>query len=296
MNKSAKYIIDSRYFNGNYFTHMKDGVHCDVGGETLEELRIKENNPFLVAVPLSRTKKILCIYHQGLMGTFNEITEQEYYDLMNLLPPIRLESLSFFVGEPYCTNIYPFCFMRNDRYFTGLRSIKTPQDELDRQIEKHMEIINRKAAILKDTPTSQAESNTDNLKLISYYFSPDGKQALFIGNLITGTDNKTARKDMAETLKSLRKNHYMFYKGKGIYETPDNLISHIENKGFTLVSNGNFFQYPQNRESATFIGQIKETGEEFIFRIYDREYFLHILKRLRAVKKESKYGNVKIKA
>lgn len=47
------------------------------------------------------------------------------------------------------------------------------------------------------------------------------------------------------------------------------------------------FQYPTNRESATFFGQVKETGEEFLFRIYDRDYFLYLLKRLRTVKREN---------
>ena len=48
-------------------------------------------------------------------------------------------------------------------------------------------------------------------------------------------------------------------------------------------------------ESATFIGHIKETSEEFLFRIYDREYFLYLLKRLRTVKKESAQDITNIK-
>ena len=49
------------------------------------------------------------------------------------------------------------------------------------------------------------------------------------------------------------------------------------------------------QESATFIGHIKETSEEFLFRIYDREYFLYLLKRLRTVKKESAQDITNIK-
>ena len=90
--------------------------------------------------------------------------------------------------------------------------------------------------------------------------------------------------------------HYQFYKGKGHYETPDELIDHVSGKKFTLVSDGHFFQYPPGRESATLIGHIKETSEEFLFRIYDREYFLHLLKRLRTVKKESAQEQINIKS
>ena len=66
-------------------------------------------------------------------------------------------------------------------------------------------------------------------------------------------------------------------------------------KKLTFVPDGHFFQYPPGRESATFIGHIKETSEEFLFRIYDREYFLYLLKRLRTVKKESAQDITNIK-
>ena len=152
---------------------------------------------------------------------------------------------------------------RQGRYFKGLRSVLTPQSELDSQIDRHLEIINRKAVISKEE-TSKTISGT---RLIPYYFSLDGKQPVFICNLVIQSDSRQARTDMANTLKSLRRNHYQFYKGKGHYETPDELIDHVSGKKFTLVSDGHFFQYPPGRESATFIGHIKETSEEFLFQI-----------------------------
>lgn len=140
---------------------------------------------------------------------------------------------------------------------------------------------------MKKCPVHPIGNNQDESKLISYYFSLDEKHSLFIGNLVIGAGRKQARADMAETLKSLRNNHYLFYRGKGSHDTPDKLIDYVSRKRLTLASSGNFFQYPPNRESVTFIGQVKETGEEFLFRIYDRKYFLYLLKRLRTVKKES---------
>ena len=64
-------------------------------------------------------------------------------------------------------------------------------------------------------------------------------------------------------------------------------MDRTEKEKYTLLANGTFFQYPVNRESVTFTGSVKETGEEFLYRIYDRELFLHLLHRLRAVKRET---------
>ena len=97
---------------------------------------------------------------------------------------------------------------------------------------------------------------------------------------------------MTHTLKSLRNSHYRYCWGKGTYETPDCLMDRAFQEDLTIISGGCFFQYPTNRESATFFGQVKETGEEFLFRIYDRDYFLYLLKRLRTVKRENCMENI----
>ena len=237
MKDRLKYVIDSRYFDGTCLTSMSDGFHNDYGGETIEELRIRENNPYLKAVTPSEMDKKLRLYHQSLSEPFKKITEEDYYDLLDVLPPLRMRQNSFFVGEPYYGNMYSFCFTRQGRYFKGLRSVLTPQSELDSQIDRHMEIINRKAVISKEETSKTVTTGT---RLIPYYFSLDGKQPVFICNLVIQSDSKQARTDMANTLKSLRRNHYQFYKGKGHYETPDELIDHVSGKKLTLVSDGSF--------------------------------------------------------
>lgn len=50
MKDRLRYVIDSRYYNGTCLTCMTDGVRSDHGGETLEELRTQENNPYLTVV------------------------------------------------------------------------------------------------------------------------------------------------------------------------------------------------------------------------------------------------------
>ena len=106
MNDQSRYIVDSRYFDGTCLTFMTDGFRSDFGGETLEEMRVRENNPYLTSVTRQRIDKMLHLYLQALSAPFSEITKEEYHDLMDVLPPIRLEKDSFFVGEPYYGEVY----------------------------------------------------------------------------------------------------------------------------------------------------------------------------------------------
>ena len=76
MKDRLKYVIDSRYFDGTCLTSMSDGFHNDYGEETIEELRIRENNPYLKAVTPSDIDKKLRLYNQSLSEPFKEITEE----------------------------------------------------------------------------------------------------------------------------------------------------------------------------------------------------------------------------
>ena len=242
MKDRLRYVIDSRYYNGTCLTCMTDGVRSDHGGETLEELRTQENNPYLTVVTSKRIDKMNRLYLQSLCAPFKEITEGEYYDLLHVGRPLRMKQDSFFAGDYNYNSVYIFCFTRESRYFKGMRPAYTPQIQLDNEIDMYMTIINRKAVISKEETSKTVTTGTRFLVIQS--------------------DSRQARTDMANTLKSLRRNHYQFYKGKGHYETPDELIDHVSGKKLTLVSDGHFFQYPPDKESVTFIGHIKETSEE----------------------------------
>ena len=75
MKDRLRYVIDSRYYNGTCLTCMTDGVRSDHGGETLEELRTQENNPYLTVVTSKRIDKMNRLYLQSLCAPFKEITE-----------------------------------------------------------------------------------------------------------------------------------------------------------------------------------------------------------------------------
>lgn len=289
-NERLKFVIDSRFFRGYCLTSFSDGTHSDYGGETLEELKINENNPYLIAIPLNRMYKRNRIYEQSLCAPFREITEEDYDDYLNVLPPIRYTGRFFFVGEPYSSNLYPFCFTVGGRYFKGLYPIRASKDELEMVIAKHYRQVTFKGKITKGMPQAIADKDGKETGIIPYSFIDAENRECFICNLVispndTGSLHK-ARRGMANTLLSLRKHHFLYFSGHGCRDDIEAFLDEVEKKQHTLLSNGKFFQFPTNRESASFTGSVKETGESFFYRIYDREVFLHLMYRLRSVRRE----------
>lgn len=284
-----KYIIDSRYFDGACLTSMSDDLHSDYGGETLEELREREQNPHLTAVSPGRMSLLVKRYIQALCRPFREITEERYHDLLDCLPPERMGGGRFFVGEPYYGDLYPFCFRRQGRFFMAERSIRLSDAELSRQIHAHMERVNRRSALVKGEPfTRYTAWYSTGVTYIPYSFLLDGAE-LFFRNLATRTgsksDDRRNRKEMAALLRNLRGNHYeycAFYsRKKNIFDFFDWLR---QNK-YTLEIQGALFDFAPDRSYVDFHGNVCEYSAAFQYRVYSRELFSHIINQLRTVKR-----------
>ena len=188
-NDNLRFIIDSRCFDGSCLTVMSDGIHSDYGHETLEELRERENNPSLIAVPGNAICKKMQIHLQSLCAPFCEITEEDYFDYMDTQPPIRHTRNFFFMSEPYHAGIHRFCFRTDGRYFTGLRSVNTPRKDLEQQMDRHYRKVTFKGGILKEKPMGIFDHTRHSFTVIvPYLFLDKNGEKKFICNLVKGTD------------------------------------------------------------------------------------------------------------
>lgn len=133
-----KYVIDpTKPFEGAVVTSMHDDVHSDYGGETIEELRVREKNPELTVVSPEKVTELVNEHRQKLnKEPFEEITEERYEDLFDCLPPARMLKDMFFVGECYQYDLYPFCFTIGGRYFMGKRILNTSIQTLREEIQE----------------------------------------------------------------------------------------------------------------------------------------------------------------
>lgn len=288
-----KYIIDSRYFDGVCITSMHDDKCSDYGGETLEELREREKNPYLIAVSPKRMSLLVKRYTQALCKPFQEITEERYDDLLNCLPPARMKNGWFFVGEPYYGNLYPFCFRSDDRFFMAERSLRLTDPEISCQIRAHMKIVDLHPVLVKEDYFIKYVSWYNKIvTYVPYCFEYDGKR-YFLGNLATRTGTEQGdrenRREMASLLTSLRRHHYQYCTFHAIKEDIFEFFKWLRENKYTLEIHGALFTFDPDHGYVDFWGNVREYSAAFQYRIYSREMLRHIIDQLRTVKRYHKW-------
>jgi hypothetical protein len=136
------YIIDpTKEFDGSCLNSMPavpaediDKTEVHYVNQTFEEYN-KKHGGSLVALPWeSFYNDYLEPYYKNLQEPFEETTEEQFQDMLEVLPPKRWTSSEgkeyFFVGECYTSNLYR-CFVRlEDKYYTALRAITTPEEDI----------------------------------------------------------------------------------------------------------------------------------------------------------------------
>lgn len=137
--ETIRYVLDPDCFTGRIVTTFSDGIHDDYEkGKTLEDVRRRENNGSLEAVCKKEFEAMWERWESYLQGPFREITEEQYWYWLECVPPLRHRNGSFFVSEGYTGSLHQFCFKRDGRYFTALRSKRLSNAELDSQIDEFL--------------------------------------------------------------------------------------------------------------------------------------------------------------
>lgn len=293
---TERYVIDSSHFNGTCVTSMKDGIRSDYfPNRTLRELRIENDNYNLISITTERMNFLMRRYIKALQLPFEEITEERFNDYMNCVPPKRFTRNSFFVGECYYADLYTFCFNLDDKYYSGLRSIKISDKDLAQQIIDFNKHISFKAKLIKGDKFYDDQSHL-YIKGFNtpYVFEGRGSCHHLIHNLFSETGNlfsdKMYRRNMARRLLNLRKHNYKYITMFSEYESVFDLFEYIEKSNNTIEIQGTLFRTSLNRDYVDFVGQIKsysviEFSKSFHYRIYDRDIFQHIINLLRTVKR-----------
>jgi len=141
METQKLYIIDPNHFKGQIINTMSSTegtpMYVDYMDKltTLEDYKLQEGNADLVSLTWGEFEKdYYRPYLNSICKPFQEVTEKEFREALECLPPKRWTKEGnrefFFIGE--CTTAYLYvCYVRDsENYFTALRSIHTPKEDL----------------------------------------------------------------------------------------------------------------------------------------------------------------------
>jgi hypothetical protein len=140
--QSELVLIDPLNFKGSIISTVRNGRvdytnHGD-GNLLLEDyLRERNISSYELLTWEDFDVKFEQPYLISLQRPWRLMSEKEYWDALECLPPIRWKDLServnlFFVGECYTATLYTACIhdRATDRYYSALRSICTSGDDL----------------------------------------------------------------------------------------------------------------------------------------------------------------------
>lgn len=112
---------------------LKNGIVAYSNGLNFEEYQKSKGEKFRL-ISEGEHDEFQRIYRKSLISEFTEITEDKYYEMMNVLPPTRCHNYRgaeiFFVSECYTLDLYSCFIMANDKYYSALRPIGEPSEEL----------------------------------------------------------------------------------------------------------------------------------------------------------------------
>lgn len=135
-----KYVIQTdREFDGCVYTSMPDDVHCNYSGETIEEIRAHNPSHTYEVVDGSTVDIMVDEYLIKLTSEpFKEITEEEYYDMIECVPTARQGRNWYFVGEAYNFDVHMFCFTDGERYYGARRRVTMSKEQINNEINQFL--------------------------------------------------------------------------------------------------------------------------------------------------------------
>lgn len=129
------YIIDtSEPFTGSVYNTMScqdefEPVYVDYQKDptTFEEYKNKVNLP-LKLVTWEELEPMIRDYKDSICGNWMEISEEQWWDNLECLPPLKWRTIArdvetFAVGECYTFDLYTFCVRIKDQYYSALMPI-----------------------------------------------------------------------------------------------------------------------------------------------------------------------------
>lgn len=148
MEPERLYIIDPTNFKGSVVNTMSappgaTPTHVDYMGKptTFEEYKKEKGNENLIALTWEDFERdYYKPYLDGLQKPFKEITEENWNEMLEVLPPQRWTKIDggsfFFIEEATTANLHDCFVAYKGKHYSALRPIRIKTEELITQIQE----------------------------------------------------------------------------------------------------------------------------------------------------------------
>jgi len=134
MFENWQWVIGPEGYHGFAKSALKDGV-CPYTGKTAADYEAEG----CTIVSEAEFDRIAAEYERSLTDDWKEITEEQYEDALNVLPPLQWYGGGFFCMEAYFSTLHSFYQEVDGKYFTSLQSVTTPRADIMNNLMKWRE-------------------------------------------------------------------------------------------------------------------------------------------------------------
>lgn len=117
-----EWVVDKQHFDGFAKTFLIDGK-CPYTGKTDKEYAAEGYS----ILNDDEYSSMVTEYGDALCGRWAEVSEEQYNNMLDILPPVGWYDGGFFVSEPYTNNIHDYYQKYHGRYYCSMQRVSTPR-------------------------------------------------------------------------------------------------------------------------------------------------------------------------
>lgn len=140
-----KYIIDPSTFptDGEVTSFInEDNLVAYTSGLTFAQYNERNGGNLILLDWETLQDKWLMPYLESCETAWQEVTEECYYKMLNVMPPARFESYEkyeiFMVGEAWSHNIHSCYIWKGDKYYNALRMMSRSSESIYLSLVTHL--------------------------------------------------------------------------------------------------------------------------------------------------------------
>lgn len=131
--RQEMYVVDLRNYKGNIQTVLYDSK-CPFTGKSEKEF-IQEG---YTVMAWDDYEPILQAYLDSLCGDWCEITEEQYEDALNVLPPALYTNGGFFMSERYMHDVSGFYQKWYGAFYTSYQRMHWDRSKILESLQEHI--------------------------------------------------------------------------------------------------------------------------------------------------------------